>query len=58
VASWIHYLAMVKISPNPARNCLVITNVMDVVFGVRAFSERLGIRSRYPGENSGPIVQK
>jgi hypothetical protein len=50
--------AGVKISPNPARNCLVITSVKDVVFGVRAFSERLGIRNRYPGENSGPIVQK
>jgi hypothetical protein len=50
--------AGVKISPNPARNCLVITNVMDVVFGARAFSERLGVRNRYPDEKSGPVVQK
>jgi hypothetical protein len=55
--------AGVKIKPNWARKCLVISNVADMVFAVRAFRGRLGVRYRYrhsaamPDEKSGPIVQ-
>jgi hypothetical protein len=59
--------AGVKIKPNSARKCLVITNVADMVFAAQTFRERLGVRNRYhhfatpvpamPDEKSGPIVQ-